>query len=149
MTKQHRPTLRSFYPLASLLLLHVALGFAQKGAFMDQGGAVFNVKAYGATGGGTADDYRNSAAIDAANKTGGGSSAPAGVYSLNGTLQHNQSDMVSLVGTGDGQPPHHQSKLGIRLNSTDPHIAEVRIPDGQFRISTSVVPTGQATPPFA
>jgi Pectate lyase superfamily protein len=119
---KHQPlTTRLF---ASALFLLSTLSLAQQGILLDQGGAVFNVKAYGATGGGTADDtpaIQN--AINAATKAHGGIVYfPTGTYILNGTLHNDRADMVSLAGTGMASRLIIKSKLGISLGSTDSFI---------------------------
>ena len=57
MIQQKRITTRLFCPFALFLLsFQPILSPAQRGVLLDQGGAIFNVKAYGATGDGKADD---------------------------------------------------------------------------------------------
>ena len=124
MIKQKRIATRLFYPFVLFLLsFQPTLSFAQSGVLLDQGGTVFNVKAYGATGDGTADDTSAiQRAIDAATKARGGVVYfPAGSYGLNGTLQDNRADLVSLVGSGMASRLLIKSTLGILLGSTDPY----------------------------
>ncbi len=138
MIKQRRFTTRSFRSFAAILFLlsfQSTVSFAQKGALLDQGGTVFNVKAFGATGEGTADDTAAAQrAIDAATKAGGGVVYfPAGRYILNGTLEDNRVDLVSLAGSGMASRLIIKSKLGILLGSTDPAVAESGYHSGRIQ----------------
>lgn len=74
---------------------------AQKGIFYDKGGALFNVKAYGATGNGSTDDTSAlKTAISAAQSAGGGVVyLPQGKYLLSGNLSITGNG-VNLVGAG-------------------------------------------------
>lgn len=76
------------------------------GGVWDRNGALFNVKAYGATGNGFTDDTAAvQAAIDAAgvSPTTGGSAVyfPSGLYILNSTLTVTDKP-ISFIGTGSG-----------------------------------------------
>jgi hypothetical protein len=138
--------LRSIDPFAlflSLLLLLSAPSSAQQGspqgsqtgAFLDQGGTVFNVKAYGATGNGTTDDtHAVQSAIDAANAAHGGIVYfPAVVYALVGTIKNERADIVSLGGTGMASRLTFKSKLGISLSSSAPHIGASAFHNGRIQ----------------
>jgi hypothetical protein len=136
--QQRRFTTRLFYPFAAILVLlsfQPTLSFAQKDALLDQGGAVFNVKAYAATGEGSADDTGAiQSAIDAATKAGGGVVYfPPGRYVLNSTLEDKRADMVSLVGSGMASRLIIKSKLGILLGSTDPYVAHSGFHSGRIQ----------------
>jgi Pectate lyase superfamily protein len=136
VTKQNRITTRLFRPFALFLLsFQPILSFAQRGALLDQGGASFNVKAYGATGDGTADDTSAiQSAIDAATKAHGGVVYfPPGSYVLNGTLHNDRADMVSLVGSGMASRLLIKSKLGISLASTGPHSGDSGYHSGRIQ----------------
>jgi len=99
--------------------------FGQMGTFLDQGGAVFNVKAYGATGGGSSSDTTPiNNAISAALSAGGGVVYfPAGTYRLDSAIVVNRSDLVSLIGSGVGTVLKEYGGLGISLASTAPYVA--------------------------
>jgi len=104
---------------AIVLSLGLSTSFAQtKGIFLDKGGAVFNVKAYGATGDGTTPDTAAiQSAINAAVSAGGGVVYfPAGSYLLNGTLTNTKADTVSLVGTGTASQLKVSSTLGLDVS---------------------------------
>jgi hypothetical protein len=105
---------------ALFLFLAGASSWGQAGSFLDQGGAVFNVKAYGATGNGSTDDTANiQRAIDAALAAGGGIVYfPAGKYLLKEALSSRRMDLVSLVGSGTGTNLIVSGNLGISLSST-------------------------------
>jgi hypothetical protein len=94
------------------------------GVFYDKGGALFNVKAYGATGNGIANDTTAiQSAINAAVSAGGGIVYfPEGSYLLNGTITNSRADIVSLVGTGMGSEILVDSTLGLSI----PTIANVQ-----------------------
>ncbi|WP_159622592.1 glycosyl hydrolase family 28-related protein [Ruania rhizosphaerae] len=70
---------------------------------LDQGGAVFNAKAYGAVGDGTSDDTAaiNSTIAAAVADGGGVVFLPQGAYLVSGTLSVD-TDGISLVGAGRG-----------------------------------------------
>lgn len=133
---------RSLHPLAPLLFLLLLLSTpspaqpaAQTGIPLDQGGTVFNVKAYGAAGNGTTDDtHAIQTAIDAANAAHGGIVYfPAGRYPLVATLKNDRPDMVSLVGAGMASRLIFKSKLGILLGSTSPSIADSGFHNGRIQ----------------
>ena len=92
----------------------------QTGTVLDQGGTVFNVKVYGATGNGSTDDTAHiQAAIQAALSAGGGIVyLPAGRYLLKGTLTNSRADLISLVGSGMGTHLLVNGDLGVSLGST-------------------------------
>ncbi len=135
MIKQHRHAARLFASALILISLQCTLSFAQQGALLDQGGAIFNVKAYGATANGTSDDTAAiQTAIDAATKAHGGIVYfPAGSYTLNGTLHNTRADIISLVGAGMASRLIIRSKLGISLASTDPVIFDSGYHSGRIQ----------------
>jgi Pectate lyase superfamily protein len=92
----------------------------QTDASFDRGGAVFNVKAYGAIGNGSSDDTASiQHAIDAALAAGGGIVyLPAGTFLLKGTLTNKRVDVISLVGSGMGTNVVVSGDLGISLDPT-------------------------------
>lgn len=94
--------------------------WAQADALLDRGGALFNVKAYGASANGSTDDAASiQRAIDAAVSAGGGVVYfPAGRYLLKRTLTISRADLISLVGSGMGTNLLVNSNLGISLGST-------------------------------
>jgi hypothetical protein len=109
---------RSLHTASIVLgLSATALAHATTGIFQDQGGAVFNVKAYGAVGNGTTFDSASiQSAIDAATTAGGGIVYfPVGTYLIDATLQLKRSDMVSLVGSGMASQLRFTAALGIDL----------------------------------
>lgn len=70
------------------------------GPLFDEGGGVYNIKAYGATGNGTTDDTVDTqAAITAASSTGGEVFIPQGNYRISSTLSVTNPS-VSIVGIG-------------------------------------------------
>ena len=111
MIKEYRLTTRLFTSAFVLLSLQATPSLAQRGILQDQGGAVFNVKAYGATADDKTDDTSAiQDAIDAATKARGGVVYfPAGRYVLNGTLHDDRADMVSLR-CRNGQPSVYQEQ---------------------------------------
>ena len=136
MIKQKRSTLRLFRPFAMFLLsFQPILSFAQRGVLLDQGGAIFNVKAYGATGDDKADDTPAiQSAIDTATKAHGGVVYfPAGSYALNGTLHNDRADLVSLVGSGMASRLLIKSHLGISLASTAPRSGDSGYHSGRIQ----------------
>lgn len=112
------------FHIFALLTILLTVGLhAQTGVFFDQGGAVFNVKAYGAAGTGGNDTAAIQSAINAAINAGGGIVYfPAGQYRLDATLQNNRMDLVSMVGSGVGTELIVNNSLGISLGSTQPYV---------------------------
>jgi hypothetical protein len=106
--------------IALICLLTGVRFWGQTDASLDRGGAVFNVKAYGASGNGSIDDTASiQRAINAALSAGGGIVyLPAGKYLLKGTLTNSRADLISLVGSGMGTNLLIDSDLGISLGST-------------------------------
>jgi hypothetical protein len=94
------------------------------GTFLDQGGAVFNVKAYGATGNGATNDSPSvQNAVNAAIAAGGGVVYfPAGTYFLDApkanatvAITNSRSDIVSLAGVGMGTQLKFNTIVGLSL----------------------------------
>jgi hypothetical protein len=94
------------------------------GTFLDQGGAVFNVKAYGATGNGTTNDSASvQNAINAAVSAGGGMVYfPAGTYFLDApkagatvAITNSRPDIISLVGIGMGTQLKFNTPVGLTI----------------------------------
>lgn len=111
----------SISAFASLMLGVCAHSNAQTiGVFIDQGGTVFNVKAYGATGNGTTDDSAAiQSAINAAASAGGGVVyVPAGTYLLSATVENNRSDIVTLSGSGMGSQLKVNTAVGLSYPSS-------------------------------
>jgi len=109
-----------FIAVVAFFWLTGASLWGQTGAVLDKGGAVFNVKAYGASGNGTTDDTASiQHAVDAALSAGGGIVyLPAGKYLLKGTVTISRIDLVSLEGVGMGTNLQVGSNLGISLGAT-------------------------------
>ena len=101
---------------------HSRLSYATslQGRFLDEGGAVYNVLAYGAKGDGKSDDARAiQAAINAAASAGGGVVYfPAGAYLLNATVHVKRAYKVSLTGAGLGTIMLVKSEVGISFSGS-------------------------------
>ena len=112
--------------LAALSLSLLSVAQATTGVFLDQGGALFNVKAYGATGDGTTSDSSAiTAAIAAAVGAGGGIVYfPAGTYRLTSTVVNSRSDIVSLVGSGMGSQLKIDTAIGLSYPSANGQFAQ-------------------------
>jgi hypothetical protein len=106
---------------------HIALSFSSYcsaqsitvGVFRDEGGAVFNVKAYGAVGNGVTNDSSYiQQAINAAVSAGGGIVfIPAGIYLVNTTLTNTRADIVSIIGSGMGSELKINTAVGLSMPS--------------------------------
>lgn len=110
---------KGFLGIASAFVL-ASVGSAQTvtvGILRDEGGAVFNVKSYGATGNGTTNDSPYiQLAINAAVTAGGGVVyVPAGTYLINATLTNNRADIVSIVGSGMGSELKINTSVGLSM----------------------------------
>lgn len=103
--------------IASVLASVVSAQTVTTGILRDEGGAVFNVKAYGATGNGTTNDSPYiQLAINAAVSAGGGVVyIPAGTYLISTTLSNSRADLVSIVGSGMGSKLNVNTTVGLSL----------------------------------